>query len=300
VDAGAVLADVCDTSEKGSYSPDLVQRFSRIFGEELPATSIRAGRSPIDDSVVVLEKSYRFAASSALFAFSRAVQAGDAALALAHLESGGDEVVFSDADHASAGAHLVDACVAGFRAFASAPTAEAALDELARFRVLSGHREGPLGVADLNRVLEREMSCPGSSSVVVYPILVHENAPALDLFNGDVGVLVREASATRAVFRRSEGGLRSLSQSRLPRHEAAFAMSVHKSQGSEFEEVAVVLPRSGSPLLTRELLYTAVTRAKRRVLIHGTKASLREAIERPAARASGLSDALRGRSRRDA
>jgi exodeoxyribonuclease V alpha subunit len=127
------------------------------------------------------------------------------------------------------------------------------------------------------------------------PILVDRNDPSLDLYNGDVGVLFRETrlASPRAMFRAADGAIRTLSPARLPPHEPAFAMSVHKSQGSEFDEVLVVLPNEASPLLSRELFYTAVTRARRRVTVHASAASIREAVRRRVVRTSGLASALR-------
>src|SRR5262249_15572012 len=99
----------------------------------------------------------------------------------------------------------------------------------------------------------------------------------------------------RAWFRGAEAGtLREVSPSRLPRHETAFALSVHKSQGSEFDEIVFVLPERPSPVLTRELVYTAVTRARRQVTMAGSEARLRHAITTRVGRASGLAERLWG------
>ena len=125
-------------------------------------------------------------------------------------------------------------------------------------------------------------------------MLVTENDYQLDLFNGDVGVVWQEERSWRVVFGGADGKARWLMPARLPPHETVFAMSVHKSQGSEFDQVVIVLPDEGSPLLTRELLYTAVTRAKRRVVICGSPAAVRAAVIRPAERASGLREVLWG------
>ena len=187
--------------------------------------------------------------------------------------------------------------VRGFRELAGAKTASAALAALERFRVLSAHRRGPLGVEDMNRMIQSALTEAGlltPRSGLMQPIIVNRNDATVGLFNGDVGVLFREGEGgARAAFPGESERVRRLSPSRLPPNEAAFAMSIHKSQGSEMDDVVVMLPAPGSPLLTRELFYTAVTRARRRVVVHGSAASVREATRRPAERASGLGDALR-------
>ncbi|HKO90178.1 MAG TPA: ATP-binding domain-containing protein, partial [Polyangiaceae bacterium] len=124
------------------------------------------------------------------------------------------------------------------------------------------------------------------------PILITRNDYGLGLFNGDVGVVVQDHDARlRACFQGSSG-LRFFAPSRLPPHETVFAMTIHKSQGSEFDAVSVVLPEVPSPLVSRELLYTALTRARRRVDIFASGEVIRASVERAIQRASGLHDAL--------
>jgi exodeoxyribonuclease V alpha subunit len=127
------------------------------------------------------------------------------------------------------------------------------------------------------------------------PILVTRNDYTLNLYNGDVGLIVEDrpgGDGRLALFLGAGDALRRLSPSRLPLHETAFAMSIHKSQGSEFDEVVVLLPDPISPLVTRELLYTAVTRARKKVVLHARREVLRQGIERRIERASGLRELL--------
>jgi exodeoxyribonuclease V alpha subunit len=126
-------------------------------------------------------------------------------------------------------------------------------------------------------------------------LMVIENDYQAGLFNGDLGVLVRDPqnpAQLRACFAAADGGTRAVSTARLPPHESAYAMSVHKSQGSELDEVAVLLPSEPSPLLSRELLYTAVTRARKRVVLYASVDVIRLAVEKSIERASGLRQAL--------
>jgi exodeoxyribonuclease V alpha subunit len=196
---------------------------------------------------------------------------------------------------------LLEAAVASFAPLFTGSAAER-LASLDRFRVLCAHRQGSQGVVELNRRIEHALRRKGilrtqGMHYAGRPILITENSYDSKLWNGDVGVLAEDTAAgLRACFadEQQPDGARRLPLSRLPAHESVYAMSVHKSQGSEVDEVAVVLPNEDSPLLSRELLYTAVTRARRRVVIYGPVATLTTCIERRVARASGLREALWG------
>jgi exodeoxyribonuclease V alpha subunit len=127
------------------------------------------------------------------------------------------------------------------------------------------------------------------------PILITRNDYNLQLFNGDVGIILRDPDANndlRAFFPNREGAMRKFHPVRLPEHETVFAMTVHKSQGSEFNSVLLMLPDRDSPVLTRELIYTGITRAKEKVEIWGDESIFRVAIDRRTERMSGLRDAL--------
>jgi exodeoxyribonuclease V alpha subunit len=168
--------------------------------------------------------------------------------------------------------------------------------------VLCAHRRGPWGVETINRLVEEELRRraiveAGTLWYAGRPVLVTQNDYALGLYNGDVGLAVPdpdEEGRLRVAFEVEGGGVRLLTPSRLPEHEPVWAMTVHKSQGSEFDRVLLVLPDEDSPLMTRELVYTGVTRARDGVEIAGDDAVLLAAIERRLVRSSGLRDALWG------
>jgi exodeoxyribonuclease V alpha subunit len=168
------------------------------------------------------------------------------------------------------------------------------------FRILCAHRQGPLGALGINGWVEHFLLHetgfePGRPWYPGRPVMVEQNDYQLDLFNGDVGMAVPSGTAAGGIgvyFPGAEGEGRLLVPSRLPQHDTVYAMTVHKSQGSEFDRVVLVLPPRRSPVVTRELLYTAVTRAKTSVTILGTEQVVREAVEAPVQRASGLSEQL--------
>ena len=169
----------------------------------------------------------------------------------------------------------------------------------AAFRLLTPVRQGPLGVAALNAEIEKGLAArglipPRSHWYVGKPVMIASNDYALRLFNGDIGICVRDADGRQLkIAFPSDAGIRLLAPARLPAHETAWAMTVHKSQGSEFDAVALVLPDEQSELVTRELVYTAVTRARRSAAIWASEAALRAACARRIARHSGLVERLK-------
>ena len=174
---------------------------------------------------------------------------------------------------------------------------DTALQALGQFRILCAHRRGPYGVTSWTARMEAwlEAERAGLSTLerwyVGRPLLVTENDYELGLHNGDTGVVIAGQGRVQAAFSHGDRAI-PFSPSRLGAVETVYAMTIHKSQGSQFQAAAVLLPRPGSRLLTRELLYTAATRARRRLIIAGTEAAIRGAVERPVARASGLRSIL--------
>lgn len=282
VEAGAVLGDICgDGSGDGSGNSSDDPR-------------------PLARSITVLTRSHRFAEDSAIKQLAEAIRRGDVARALEVLRSGrGDAVLREPAQGIDPA--LLEAAAQRFSPLFEGD-ATARLAALDRFRVLCAHRTGPFGVGELNQRVEQALRRSGALRThdAVYagrPILITENSYEGRLWNGDLGVVVEQpGGGLRACFAdpKAPGGVRGLPLARLPAHESVYAMSVHKSQGSEVDEVAVVLPAADSPLLSRELLYTAVTRARERVVIYATAEALKACVERRVARASGLREALWG------
>ncbi|HEV2369847.1 MAG TPA: exodeoxyribonuclease V subunit alpha [Acidimicrobiales bacterium] len=281
--------------------------FGDIVGPDRAATGNAPAEGTLAASVRGLHANHRF--SGALADLAGAIRAGDADAAVAVLRSDEATVKWLEVEVGAAPAPFdvlepvrAAACAHG-AALLSAATASdgrAALDVLGRFRVLCAHRQGPDGVSTWNPRLEEWLAdaVPGVSSdgawYVGRPVIVTANDYSLRLFNGDTGVvLARPSGGLTVAFERS-GGVVEVGPSRLGAVDTVFATTVHKAQGSEFDEVAILLPATDSRVLTRELLYTAVTRARRRVIVAGTESAVRAAIGRPIARASGLTARLWG------
>ena len=254
------------------------------------------GSGKLPEHVCELTTNHRFAETSGIYRLSRLVNAGDSEAAVTLLR----EKRVSDLDAsvlpppaALAGA-LREPLLAGLGPLRDCTDPEEALARLGQFRILAAVRKGPYGVENLNRLAEQILAREG---VIVpertfyegRPLLILENDHTLHLFNGDVGVVLRDQEAggeLRAFFPGADGGVRRLLPARLPAHETVFAMTVHKSQGSEFERVLLVLPDRENAVVTRELIYTGITRARSHVELWSREAPLRAAIARRVARAS--------------
>ena len=269
VDAGAVLADLVEG-----------------LGD-----AVRFGQGG-DGGVVELKTSHRFGES--IGALAQAIRAGDADLAVALLAARDESVEWigsaDPSEHLRA--HLVETAF-GLREAALLGDGEAALTILNGHRLLCAHRHGPFGVTRWNQQVERWLADRTGRSMwsqwyVGRPILVTANDYGLGIYNGDTGVVVASPDGLRAHI-----GSLQLATSRLPEVDTMHAMTIHKSQGSQADEVTVLLPPQESRLLTRELFYTAVTRAKTKVRVVGPESSVRAAITRRALRASGLARRLR-------
>lgn len=289
VDAGAVLADIT----RAAPAPPTTQlaALSELAPDDRPAAL------PTGAGVVTLQHTWRF--GGGIEQLARAIRAGDAEAALAVLQGPSEDVRLVPTD---GGTHPValdelqhQVVAAGRRMYAAAVAGDAvgALTALEEHRVLCAHRRGPFGVARWERQVHEWLrtAIPDYDAAGDFhpglPIMVTDNDRDSGLYNGDTGVVVRTARGLRAAFAR--GGTPKLFTSlQLREITTVHAMTVHKSQGSQFRHVTLVLPPVESPLLTRELVYTAVTRPSRGVEVFGSPDAFARAVARPANRASGL------------
>lgn len=306
VEAGSVLSDICGRSRRPGYSPEFGDLIRRVTGQVVPPAT--EGRL-LQDCIVELQTSHRFAAGSAIGELSRAVNQGAARGAVEILSRTGEgSVVWLEPQAGlDAIAALEQRVAAGYASYGAQDGPEAMLQELGRFKVLCAHRAGVNGVEAVNRLAERMLVRRGRVRINPRsgnpwysgrPVLITQNDYSLGLFNGDIGITLRDPSegfeGLAVFFPDAAGGLRRFLPYRLPAHETVYAMTVHKSQGSEFEDVLLILPAKDSPVLSRELIYTALTRARKRITLFGDRDVLTTAINRRIERTSGLRDALWG------
>jgi exodeoxyribonuclease V alpha subunit len=284
VEAGAVLGDICGGHDQGS-----------------------AADKGISDNIVVLKKNYRFGADSGIHQLGQAVTSGDADQALDLLKDPDNtDILLKPLPSAKDLELAVNRKVtANIAPLFSTSNAEQQLDQLMQFKMLAALRQGRFGVVGLNAMVEGELVRQGivrpahAQTGVWYPgkpVMVTRNDYHQNLFNGDIGIAVADGqdgiSRLKMAFRSVRGRIQYLPPEQLPPFETVYAMTVHKSQGAEFDQVVLVLPDRDFPLLTRELIYTAITRARHSVEIWADETVLRQAIRRRIDRSSGLRDAL--------
>ncbi len=268
VEAGAVLADLVDGLGARQVEP-------------------RA-------RIAALRTSHRFGES--IGALAAAIRDGDADLVVELLTAGGEHVEWVTAEPTERLREVLVPHAIQMREAALLGAESAALATLDEHRLLCAHRRGPYGVAHWNRQVERWLTDATGEPIwsawyAGRPVIVTANDYGLRLYNGDTGVTVRDGPSLRAVIAGVHEPVR-LATSRLANVETVHAMTIHKSQGSQADEVTVLVPPQDSRLLTRELLYTAVTRARAKVRLIGSEAEIRAAVDRRAVRASGLRQRL--------
>ena len=311
VESGAVFADLsADPGLSGPCRRTLAALCGLAPDQICPQAPARD--SPLKDSVVWFTQNFRFAAHSGIARLAADINGARAQQAVAWLAAGADDAVhWLDESGALPGDAATARLFHGHAGYLAAvlldPTDPARISQaFGAFGALCAVREGPRGMLALNEQMTRRArevlaavqprlaSDARSPWFVGRPVMVLRNDPVHKLFNGDVGItLPDETGALAVVFPCAEGGFRRVAVVRMPEHQTAFAMTVHKAQGSEFDAVLVLLPQQRSPVLTRELLYTAVTRARQRVTLVGSADILRLAIQSPTRRHTGLLARLR-------
>ena len=298
VEAGAVLGDICTWASAGFT----VQRAQELAG--MTGCQMEGNVSPVAgalrDSLCLLQKSYRFGSDSGIGQLAAAVNRGDR-----HALRSVFDGTFSDIEKKqlqSGEEYLVmlEDALQGYQHFLDHVQHQAAEGEIlaafSRYQLLCALRDGPFGVAGLNERLEQVLMQkrrisrqPHSRWYEGRPVMISRNDSALGLFNGDIGIALDRGQGLRVWFQMPDGSLKSVQPSRLPEHETAWAMTVHKSQGSEFDHAALILPTQMSPVVTRELVYTAITRARRRLSLYADDGVLVQAVTTRTERRSGLS-----------
>ncbi|SFF26124.1 DNA helicase/exodeoxyribonuclease V, alpha subunit [Phytobacter palmae] len=297
VEAGAVLGDICAWVNKG-FTPERAAQLSRITGAAVPAGEGDSA-SALRDSLCLLQKSYRFGSDSGIGQLAAAVNRGDKAAASAVLNRGFSDIENKHLQSAEDYQRMIDDALAGYGRFLGlvrdGAQPQEVLTAFGEYQLLCALREGPFGVSGLNdrieQALVRQRRIARPAHARWYhgrPVMITRNDASLGLFNGDIGIALDQGQGIRVWFPLPDGSLKSVQPSRLPEHDTAWAMTVHKSQGSEFDHAALILPGQIVPVVTRELVYTAITRAKKRLSLYADERILAQAIATRTERRSGL------------
>jgi len=273
VEAGTVLGDICTAAENTFEKSNVLQQH-----------------------IVLLQKNYRFNEDSSIGQLAKAVRLGRGEQALALLKSPlYDDIHWSPlvtADRLLA--TLAKDVIQGFTPYLQAQQPAEILAAFEQFRILCALRQGPTGVIAMNRMIEHILTTQGKIKGHYRwyhgrPIMITRNDYALKLYNGDIGIILwNENNELLAYFPSPDGQIRHFLPNRLPAHETVYAMTIHKSQGSEFKNILLLLPEHDSPVLTRELIYTGMTRAKQTLHIWGNEKVFKTALTQRIQRLSGL------------
>ena len=268
--AGNVLGDITGHGRQGESNPP-----------------------PVASATSLLRSAYRFAGDSAIAKLAGLVNNGDQAAALDLLGEGEAGLRWFDSDGEKLERETLDWLCDAYQPIFDSDSPAQALEVYDRTRLLCATNHGPFGIEALNRELSNALQARNGLAQAEHyrglPIMISRNFPELELFNGDTGLLWPLGGELRACFRGIDGDIRDFAINRLPEFKPAWAITVHKSQGSEFDSVLLVLPQDASAeVLSRELLYTAITRARNRFLLHAPAGALTQAIGRTTRRHSGL------------
>jgi exodeoxyribonuclease V alpha subunit len=303
VEAGAVLGDICDAGCDHGFSRPLVDAHHQSMEDTMKPETSAADRRGMADCIVELTKSFRFTEASGIRALSRAVNAGNTGRTLDIINKEDySDLAWKELPVPDRLSRLLeDWIIEKYRPGLSVADPASALEMQGRARILCALRDGPYGVHAINTMVERILVKEGlirraGKWYPGRPVMITRNDYNLGLFNGDVGIAMidGESGILKVFFLGPDGSLRGLPPARLPDHETVFAMTVHKSQGSEFNDVLFILTDRDTPILTRELIYTAITRARNRIEIWGKKDLLLTAVGRRIQRSSGLRRLLWG------
>ncbi len=297
VEAGSIFADICGKDSGAHYTPEFHARLQRVSGEHIDN---QQPRNAFAESIALLHKSYRFSGEEGIGRLAAAVNRGDSEAVVKLFQQGLEDISLFTPRAENITAELKSRVLQTYVECFDADGYLEALRRFNAFRILCAVRKGPAGVEQINRSIEQLLRNRGlirsdSQHYRGRLVMVTRNDYSVGLFNGDVGILWPDPNAGNrlaAWFVLPDDSPKRVLPGRLPPHETAYAMTVHKSQGSEFDRVLLMLPFEEAGVVSRELLYTGITRAKHKVEVWGSEKILCKAVENRVRRASGLSDRL--------
>lgn len=297
VAAGSVLGDITGHGQAIAYSSAQLAQLGTVFGAPVRGLSEAPTATAMADSVTILNKSYRFSAQSGIGRLASLINQGEGEKALQCLLSEAAQLSWHATESDQLDSDMLDIMVAAYCPVIDSDQLTEALAAFEQTRVLCAVHAGPFGVNEINQrittALRARLNLDTNEDYRGKPIMISANDYELGLYNGDTGLLwPNRDGELRACFRDNEGGMREFAIANLPAHVTAWAMTVHKAQGSEFDSVLLLLPGDEEIQLTRELLYTAVTRARTRLLLQAHPGIFVAACQRLSLRRSALAQKL--------
>ena len=294
VEAGSLFGDLCQAQEKLNLFPpermEFINSFIEDKSQQLPESHISKTGHPLAGHVIELQVSHRFSDDEGIGKFSKAIIQNKPQI-ISDFFKNLDEQVQVDSTYSD---KIFQNFIAGYKTFIEEKDILEALKKLNNLKVLCVIREGEQGLYAINKKIEQYLIKQNLINITgdfYYnrPVMITSNNYELSLFNGDIGLVRADENGELKVWFEDKGNLLSFSPSYVSNAETVFAMTIHKSQGSEFDKVMVILPdMEDVPLLTRELLYTAVTRAKSKVIVQGEESAILKAADSYVKRGSGI------------
>ena len=304
IESGSVFADICSYSDT-KYSIERAKELSFITDSFVRGANSSYESFNIQDNISLLKKSYRFSVKSGIRYLASAVNKGNIYQAKKILYAKFNDIKYQAINDIESYISMIDQIIENYYPFIhllihSKTEIEKIISVFNNYQCLCALREGPFGVYGLTQNIERRLI---KLNYIVYfenktwylgrPIIIMRNDNTLKLFNGDVGITFQdEKGEPKVFFSLSDGSIISVYPSRLPLHETSWAITVHKSQGSEFNHVSLVMPNQYLPILTRELIYTAITRARNKLSLYSNIDIFQQSIKSPTNRYSGLIERL--------
>jgi len=303
VEAGAVFGDLCRGAREKSYSAAMRDSIFALTGMPLPSADQHAPAAlSLADCTVVLHKNYRFDQEDGIGALTQAINLGDSGRIKQLFHNNPKATVRWEQWRSRSEFHKLLAAhvLRGYESYLTSREPEEALAHFSRFMILGALVKGPFGVDQLNQtatdLLQKARLINRTRPWFKgRPVMMTRNSYRIGLFNGDIGLTWPNSDGRLSVwFQKESGELRAISPQRLPEHQSAFAMTIHKSQGSEFDSTLLILPDQDTPVLSRELVYTGCSRARHQLILMAQENTIDQALSRTIQRTSGLSVALWG------
>lgn len=292
VESGSVLADICAHAGENQFTAA-----QQTAAGELLRSSGKPASHTLADHVVTLQTSRRFNAESPIGQLATAVNNGDTQMAQSLLSSGLDELNHQNRVDGPSLQQLVRRLADHYARLCEADNPHSALALLGEQCVLTALLHGPTGSETLNQGITEQLATrlgfnPADRWYHGRPVMIRQNDYRCGLFNGDIGIALEKTQGQMRVWFKADEGVKSFLPNALPAHDTVYAMTIHKSQGSEFNNVTLLLPGHDTPILSRELLYTGLTRARRQLTLFADSGILQRTIEQCTLRHSGLADRL--------
>jgi exodeoxyribonuclease V alpha subunit len=294
VEAGSLFGDLCQAQiSLNIFSEErvtLINSFIENKSQQIPNTTISTSQHPLFQHVIELQKSYRFSDGKGIGKFSKAVIKNDEESIKEFFKNTDEQILIDTKYSASIFQKFIDA----YKEYIEEKDLSKAFKKLNQLKVLVAVREGEQGLYAINKEIERYLI---ERKYIKYdqefyenrPVMVTSNNYELNLFNGDIGIIRRDENGIIKIWFENNGQIQGISPFLISKVETVFAMTVHKSQGSEFNKILIVLPKNENiKILTRELLYTAISRAKERVIIQGSEATILQTSKEIVKRGSGI------------